>query len=307
MEKAKQFLAENQVEQAAAELRPLEQLPVRPKGLAHLLGTIAYKQGDYYKASTSFKMAMEEDSSDHEAVQLRGLSLFYLGNAREAATLLEQVHSWYPSANVDATYVLGLAYLQSKDYERARASFADMFGVKADSAPSYLFMARMLLRQGYDPVAEEHALKAAAIDPKLPLVHYLLGELYLFKSRVPEATKEFETELALNPGYAGTYDRLADVCFRTTKLDESQRLLQRSILLDPNATGPYILMGKVLLKKNDPQQALLYLQRGSKMDPNNYMTHHLMGQAYRALNKPEAAERELKVAEQLQQSQSALK
>ena len=76
------------------------------------------------------------------------------------------------------------------------------------------------------------------------------------------------------------------------------------LLLDANATGPYILMGKVLLKKDDPQQALLYLERANKMDSRNFITHHLMGQAYRALKNTEAAERELKLAEQLQSQQS---
>ena len=36
------------------------------------------------------------------------------------------------------------------------------------------------------------------------------------------------------------------------------------------------------------------------MDPNNSITHHLLGQAYRDLGKNEEAERELKLAEQLQ-------
>jgi len=36
------------------------------------------------------------------------------------------------------------------------------------------------------------------------------------------------------------------------------------------------------------------------MDPNNNFPHHLLGQAYRDLGRTEDAERELKLAEQLQ-------
>jgi len=36
------------------------------------------------------------------------------------------------------------------------------------------------------------------------------------------------------------------------------------------------------------------------MDPNNDIPHHLLGLAYRGLGRSEDAERELKLAEQLQ-------
>jgi Flp pilus assembly protein TadD len=42
------------------------------------------------------------------------------------------------------------------------------------------------------------------------------------------------------------------------------------------------------------------LQRAINMDPNNSISHHLLGQAYRDLGRSEDAERELKLAEQLQ-------
>ena len=40
------------------------------------------------------------------------------------------------------------------------------------------------------------------------------------------------------------------------------------------------------------------------MDPNNPVTHHLLGQTYRDLGRTEDAERELKLAEQLQAHQN---
>ena len=84
---------------------------------------------------------------------------------------------------MDASYILGICYIQTKDYPQARRAFAKMFDVPSDSAASYLFTARMLFRQEFDPVAEEYAQKAATLDPKLPLAHFLLGELYLYTSR----------------------------------------------------------------------------------------------------------------------------
>src|SRR5205823_1157571 len=223
-------------------------------------GTAYYKKGDYTKAVQSLKAAVEQDPHDNEAVQLLGLSYYLSGRPADAIPLLEKVQTWYPRANVDASYILGLCYIQTKDYPHARSAFAKMFDVPPESAPAYLFTARMLFRQEFDPIGEEYAQKAVALDPKLPLAHFLLGELYLFKSRVPESIAEFQKELAINPGDAAAYYKLADAYSRIQKFDDAERLLQRSIWLDATSTGPYILMGKVLEKKGEPELAVRSLR-----------------------------------------------
>ena len=126
-----------------------------------------------------------------------------------------------------------------------------MFDVPADSAASYLFTARMLLRQDFSPVAEEYAHKAAELDPKLPLAHELLGEVYLYHLQIDQAIAEFQKELVINPGYPAAYYKLADCYSRVQKFDDAERLLQRSIWLDPTSTGPFLLLGKVLEKKGE--------------------------------------------------------
>jgi len=302
---ARRLSEQGKFDEALAKLEALALKDPELKGLAHELGVTYYKKSDYLKAVASFKKALEEDPGDNEAVQLMGLSYYLAGRPAEAIAPLEKVQTWYPSANVDAAYILGVCYVQTKDYVSARKAFAKMFAVPADSAASYLFTARMLLRQDFGPVAEEYAKKAVELDPKLPLAHSLLGELYLYKSRLPEAIEQFQKELDLNPGEAAVYYKMADAYSRLQKYEEAERLLQRSIWLDATSTGPYILMGKVLEKKGETALAVRALQRAIAMDPNNSIPHYLLGQAYRELGRTEEAERELKLSEQLQIHQDA--
>ena len=297
---ARRLSQQGKFDEAIAKLEVLATNDPNLRGLAHEFGVTYYKKSDYLKAVASFKKVLEGDPGDNEAVQLMGLSYYLAGRPTEAIAPLEKVQTWYPSANVDASYILGICYLQTKDYPNARKAFAKMFAVPADSAASYLFTARMLLRQDFGPVAEEYAKKAVELDPKLPLAHALLGELYLYKSRLPEAVEQFQKELELNPGEAAVYYKLADAYSRLQKYEDAERLLQRSIWLDATSTGPYILMGKVLEKKGETALAVRALQRAIAMDPNNPMPHHLLGQAYREIGRTEEAERELKLAEQLQ-------
>lgn len=304
LQHASGLIEKGQYFDAVAELQAIKEQNPQQKGVARELGIAYYKLGDYPHASSALRDAISENDGDKEAVQLLGLSYYFSGRAQEAIPLLEKVQSWFPRANVDAAYILGICYIQSKDYDNARKSFASMYGVGPDSAASHLFLARMLLRQGFDPIAEQEAKKALTIDAHLPLAHYLLGELYIFKSRIPEATKELEAELAINPANASTYYRLADAYTRVGRWDEAEKLLQRSLWLDSTASGPYILMGKVLLNKNEPILAERSLQRALSMDPNNYVTHHLLGETYRAMGRSADADSELKLSERLQAKQN---
>ena len=302
---AQRLLEQGKFAEAVANLEELEKSNPNLKGLSREFGIAFYRKGDYINAVPYLQRAIRENPDDSEATQLTGLSFYLAGKPGEAIPYLEKVQSWYPSANVDAAYILGVSYIQTKNYPQARAAFAKMFGVPADSAASYLFTARMLLRLDFGPVAEEYGQKAVALDAKLPLAHFLLGELYLYQSKIPQAIAQFQQELAINPGHAASYYKLADAYSRVQKFDDAERLLQRSIWLDATATGPYVLMGKVLQKKGEPALAVRALQRAISMDPNNAIPHHLLGQAYRDLGRTEDAERELKIAEQLQSRDDA--
>jgi tetratricopeptide (TPR) repeat protein len=301
----RKLLREGKFDDAIAALENLQSKNPAMPGISHELGVAYYKKGDYLKAMAALQKAQTENPKDAEATQLLGLSAYLSGRPTDAIPALEKVQTWFPNANIDAAYILGVCYIQTKDYPKARGAFAKMFNVAPDSAAAYLFTARMLLRQDFGPIAEEYAQKAASIDPKMPLVHNLLGELDLFHSKIPEAIDEFQKELALNPGYAPAYYKLADAYSRIQKFDEAEKLLQRSIWLDATSTGPYILMGKVLQTKGEPELAVRSLQRAVAMDPNNPMTHHLLGQAYREMGREDDAARELGAAGQLEQRQSA--
>ena len=160
LSEARRLSMQGKIDEAIRQLEVLARNQPDLKGVAHELGVAYYKKADYLKAVASFKKALEENPGDNEAVQLMGISYYLAGRPGEAITPLEKVQTWYPSANVDAAYILGICYIQTKDYPSARKAFAKMFGVSAESAASYLFTARMLLRQDFGPVAEEYAKKA---------------------------------------------------------------------------------------------------------------------------------------------------
>ena len=293
--------------------RMAAQNPV-PSGVQRLRGIALYAQNKLVAAEQAFAAATQQDPTDREAVQLRGITLYRLGRPALAIPLLEQSRnppkadppanseapSAHPDTPVDPQYVLALCYLDTRRYDDARAAFAAQYGFPPESAPAYLLAARMLLRREYIPVAQESARKALALSPNLPLAHLLLGEAALAQEHLDEAITELEQERRLNPLYPSTYDRLGDAYVRRGDFAKARQSLQEAILLEPDFTGPFILLGKVLLKQQDPASASTYLERARQMDPQNYMTHSLLGQAYRQMGRADEARRETDTAEKLQ-------
>ena len=297
-------LENGQLDAAIAELNKIRAHDPNTPGLARALGIASFRRGDFATTAAELKPVIEQHPDDPEAVQLLGLSYYYLGRTQDAIPLLERVHGWFPKANVDASYVLGISYLRVSDYEKARKAFAEMYGIAPDSAAGHLVFARMLLREGYDPIAEQELLKAAALDPRLPGVHLFLGEVYTYKAQMDKAIAELKQELAINPVNAEALYKLADAYTRVQNWEDAQRYLQRSIWLDSTATGPYVLMAKVLLKKNEYVLSARAAQKAISMDPNNYYAHYLLGQALVKLGKTAEAESEMKISQALQTGQN---
>jgi predicted Zn-dependent protease len=282
---AQHLIDKGQLDEALKAIDALVGQHPEPKGDERLRGEVLYLKAKFADADISFQKALAQDANDKESLQLRGVTLFRMGKPAEAIPLLEQSHENLTTLNLDGAYVLALCYMNVHRLEDARRYFASLYRLQPDSAPSYLLLARMLMRWQNSPAAQEMAQKAIALNPRLPEAHLLIGQVALGEGKVDEALSEFEHEAALNPMYAPVYDRLGDTYMQKNQLEKAQDALNQALLLEPDATGPYILLGQVLLKRNNPATAVIYLKRAVQMDPGNEFSHFFLGQAYRDLGR----------------------
>ena len=299
-DRARKLLQQGKYDEAIAALTALHSQTPAPKGLDYELGVAYYKKGDYPNAVRSLQAAQKEEPNDGKIIQLTGLTLYLAGKPADAIPFLEKVQTWYPRANIDAAYIWASPTYKPKNTPR-------------DALPSQecLVCHRIRPPRICSPLAccfvsilarsrRNTALKPCPSIQKFPLLTSCSANFILYQSKIPEAVAQLEQEVAVNPANPVALYKLADAYTRIQKFDEAEKLLQRSIWLDATSTGPYILMGKVLEKKGEALLAVRALQRAINMDPNNSISHHSLGQAYRDLGRSEDAERELKLAEQLQ-------
>ena len=290
-------------DQALSLLQDLAAKQPNLPGVAARLGKIYYEKGDFASAAANLRKAVEQNSRDVQSVQLLGLAYYAMGQLPEAIPLLERIQSELPSSNVDASYILGQSYLQTRNPDKARVAYARTFGVPPESASAHLVLAKMMMRQRIEEEAVGELQKALQLDPNLPMAHFILGEVFLFKSDVARALEEFRKEIALNPLGWYVYEGEGDADLRIQKWDDAESALKRAIWINPDFSGPYVLLGKLELHKGEPELAAGFLERAVGMDPNNYSAHYLLGTAYKQLGREDESRRERELSQKLHTSE----
>jgi tetratricopeptide (TPR) repeat protein len=267
------------------------------RGVAH------YHAGDAADAVSLLQPLVEKlpQGSDerHEAVQVLGLSLYLAGRIPEAVPWMEATREW-AGTNPELLQILGTAYIQTRQGDKAREVLAGAFGVPADSASAHLLAAQMMVRLEQEPMAQEELAKAIALDPRLPHAHFLVGQLALFRGRFEEARAATRREIELNPADNAAWSQLGDIYVRQQRWDDAVAALQRSIWVSPYYSAPYILLGRAYMKKGEPGAAEAMLRRALEYDPNNKQAHYLLGQVLQQAGRAEEARAELALAERLQ-------
>jgi len=289
-------------DEALAEIAKLDDATRNLPLLKHLAGLALYQKGNYQQAiehlTPSFEQTPKGAAQHLQAAHLLGMSHYFLGHMPEALRFLAEIEA--SSLDTSETqYLRGVCQLQAQQVDEGRKTFARMFSLPADSAAAHLINAQMMIRQQLEEFAVPELEKAMALDPELPEVHFLLGELAIYKSDIDRGVELLKQEIALNPNFAMAYYRLGEAYTRQLKWDEAVSPLQKSIWLNPFFSGPFIVLGKVYLKKGDLTNAESILKRALAMDVNNYSGHHLLAQVYQKAGRQDEARKEFQAAERL--------
>jgi tetratricopeptide (TPR) repeat protein len=298
-----------QARQAIEEGRPQAAVEIlgKPAGadprVRVLTGVALYHANDpagAIRELTGVLPGLAPDSAEwREATQVLGLAHYLAGQLAQAIPFLEKTRAFSPESS-ELSYALGMAYIQTRQPEAARETWARAYQLPALSPAARLLTAQMMVRAEMDEMAHAELTVALAQDPRLPHAHFLLGQTALFRGRLDEATALFKKELEVSPGNAMAFYMLGDAYTRQRRWDDALFALQRSVWLNPFFSGPFVLMGKAYQAKGDRVAAEGMLRRALGYDPNNKAAHYLLAQLLQQLGRTEEARKEFEAAQRLQ-------
>ena len=187
------------------------------------------------------------------------------------------------------------------DLMKAIEHFRRTTALDPNYAPAYVGIADSLtLLASYEfgimkpveaiPQARTAAMKALAIDERLPEAHVSLATiLYQFEWNWEGAEKEFKRAVDLNPSYATGRQWYGEFLSARGRFDESLREIESAEVLDPLSLIIHTAHGRVLYLSRNYDLAIQKYQQAISLEPNFLLAHAGLGFAYAQKSMYDAA------------------
>src|SRR5207248_2345854 len=161
--------------QALEMLHKAEGLAPEVAGIRLNIALVYYRQSDFASAIAPLETVVEDAPSSLQARYLLGLCYFFTERYADAAKTLEPL--WpHESDQLNYLYVLGISANKAKQPQLEQRALARLIEVGQNSPAFHLLMGKAHLnREEYVDAVKQLELAAKA-DPKLPYVHFNLGE-----------------------------------------------------------------------------------------------------------------------------------
>jgi tetratricopeptide (TPR) repeat protein len=206
------------------------------------------------------------------------------------------------SSEAYQSYLKGRYYWNKMTAEGLRRSldcFADAIERDPHYALAYAGMAAsyvhmeiygFMLPSEAMPKARSAALKAIELDETVAEAHASLALVRMFYERDwPEAEREFEQALELNPSYAAAHDWFAIYLMATGRTEEALASIRKAQALDPLSLIINTDVACALYYTRQFDASIKQCQWVLETEPNFGMAHFRIGLAYEQLGKYEEA------------------
>ncbi len=117
-------------------------------------------------------------------------------------------------------------------------------------------------------VAAEQAERAATMDPSLPQVHFVTGQVALFRRQHARAIEAAERAIAADPSYADAYALLAWTLSYAGRPGKALAALDRAMRLNPTPPASYLeILGEIRFVQGRYDDAAANFQRVLGVNP----------------------------------------
>lgn len=233
----------------------LEPQPDLYPGLAIAL-QLAGKQNE---AIAEARKALARNPNDASMYITIGRANLATGDFHAAAKAFTRATDIKP--NVDVLYSLAVAWLASKDPDARRhadAAFARMKATAGDSGSLHVLMGRAYRDAGLMPDAIKQFQRAIALDPATPHAHYFLGIAYLSQNEwhpTPQAQQQLEQAVKVDPHDFLSNYMLGFVYFSQRQYTQADKYLTTATQLNPTWPEPFLYLGMSAFARGDNKAA----------------------------------------------------
>jgi tetratricopeptide (TPR) repeat protein len=307
------YFQRKETDQALADYR--RGLAVSPKNLA-----ILKRLQDVYLTTSQTQMAADLDKelmkSAPRDVIVRvdhGRLLMALGKLHEATLFLQKVVA-DAADSAEAHYYLAMSFWQQGDMAQAhgalvvalkaspgspitlqslvrlslvRGNVADALTYAKELVQKFpadptdhQLLAETLARQGRPDLAEEQILIAKQLIPNDSSVRLSLAQIFSAEKKWPEAQKEFEVALQLDPHNTIILSQFADFLMARNQSSQALARVQKYVNSYPEDANGHVIWGTLHVKSENYGFAQAELERAIQINPNNIQAYLRLGNLF---------------------------
>jgi tetratricopeptide (TPR) repeat protein len=324
---AQQYLSQHRPDLAIPEFEAIVALEPKNLDAQGNLGVLLFFQGDNPKAIPHLRTALEMQPTLTKIEALLGMAEKRTGETENARGHLEASFTAVsePKLKIQVGMELLELYTASQDLEKASGVvnamrqadpvnpavlyagyrvYSDLASetmlslalAAPDSAQTHQMMAHEEARVGNTAGARAQYQKALEIDPKLPGIHFELGEL-LALSEDPKtkasAESEYKAAVVENALDEKAECRLGDLSSRQGDSAQAIKHYQAALRLQPDDAEADFGLAKTLIAQNEQAKALPVLERAVELEPTNAPAHFRLSTIYREMGRTADSQREV--------------
>jgi tetratricopeptide (TPR) repeat protein len=212
--------------------------------------------------------------------------------------------------NVDAHYLLGLAYLDEKKPELALMELKTVNQIGNFEGYTKEVPFRLKIAELYSDFNQaEEALKEYLIllkrDPKNADLYYRVGRLFEDRNRTDKAGGYFKKAVELEPHHADAHFRLGLLLYRAKRTNEAKVEFESAIRSQSQHNEAYYYLGRIQKDSKDYISALSSLEKAARNPDLKVKALVERGTAYMSMNNIDRATAELERAVKLSQNDAA--
>ena len=316
---AQQFLNQQRPDLAIPEFAALVSLDPANVDAQANLGVLLFFNGHYAEAEPHLRSALALQPTLTKIQALLGMAEKRTGQEIDARTHLESSFAAVTEPKLKVQIGLELVELYTATQELDKASvivnalrqadpanpavlytayrvYTDLAGeamlslalAAPASARLHQMMAHEEARQGNVGGARLQYEKALQIDPKLPGIHFELGELLSVSDDATQkqgAEAQYQAALAENSLDEKANSRLGDLASRKGDFAQATTYYNQALHLQTDDAQAEFGLAKVLIAQHQQTRALPLLERAVQLEPTNAAAHFRLSTLYREMGR----------------------
>ena len=261
------YLQKHQLHQARAAISDAIQFNPQFGEARTALAQIYLEEGSVDLALEQAHLALQLNPRNAQAAIISGTALLRKKDLAKSRKVFETVAQVLPAEPI-GPYYLGLVASAEKNAGKALAYFEEALTRKPTAIDPLLQIVAMKDGQGKLQEARERVIRQLDLAPKSPLLHNLLGQLWLMAKDSAQAEQAFRSAIDLDSSFISPYLNLAQSFYQTGKVDQAITEYEVVLAKNPSAIEAMMMLGIIQESKKEHDKAKALYEQILKLNPH---------------------------------------